>query len=469
MNFKDFNISMLNYNYDTAYAFLSVATRLSDLPDSNTFTTNHVKFGVYAQTFPVQGREKYTGFEFVGDLDKLARQKISESNILNKKHDGMNYIENQINHIQSETYQVKLNLKIFEQNHNIKSLTDAVEVYRQHLIDNARKHQGQPNVLYFSGGADSEMILWSFMEAEVDFVPVTFVYKDNSGNILNYHDTTWADEFCQTHDLPHVKREINVEEFWQSPELIVYAQVAQTLSPHIATYHKMVDLVHEEINDIGFEKFAGRAFRKLGKIGIPNFPEVTGSDDFIEVAPDIWSFKMLTPDQCQNILDIITLAQFSPQTGDPIPVEELVLEEYDQVFYQGLVKYLQNTVGKFYFETYKNAYFDVLSAWFDRLGADVTTTDIESDAIRLHHNKSRISMSLVLNSDFHGGEITFPRQNFTNKHIPCGTLLMWPGQITHPHCVMPVTSGTRYSINIYTKLETFSTREHQLNYKNTDI
>ena len=134
-----------------------------------------------------------------------------------------------------------------------------------------------------------------------------------------------------------------------------------------------------------------------------------------------------------------------------------------------LVKYLQNTVGKFYFETYKNAYFDVLSAWFDRLGADVTTTDIESDAIRLHHNKSRISMSLVLNSDFHGGEITFPRQNFTNKHIPCGTLLMWPGQITHPHCVMPVTSGTRYSINIYTKLETFSTREHQLNYKNTDI
>lgn len=462
MNFKDFNPGMLDYDYDTAYAFLSVATRLPNLPESESFTTNHVKFDVYAQTFPVVGREKYTGFEFISELDTLARQKISQSDILLKERDGVGELQRQVNQSHTEDYQVRVNLKKFEQVHGIASLSDAVNIYRQHLIDNALKHLGQPNVLYFSGGADSEMIVWSFMEAGVDFVPVTFVYTDNSGNILNYHDTAWADDFCKTHDLNQVKRVLNVEEFWQSAELLEYAEMAQTLSPQIATYYKMVDLVHEEIQVCGFEEFAGRPYTELGKISIPEFPALTVTD-FVEVAPDIWSLKLLTPAQCDAILNVIKKENFSTQMGDHVPIEELILEEYDNVFYHALVRYLENVIESFYFDTYNNSYFKVLTAWINRLGADVTTTDIESNAVRLHHDMSRISMSLVLNSDFHGGEITFPRQNFTNKHIPCGTLLMWPGQITHPHCVMPVTSGTRYSMVVLTKLETFSTRQRQLN------
>ncbi len=462
MNFKDFNISMLDYDYDTAYAFLSVASRLSDLPDSESFTTNHVKFDVYARTFPVTGRDKYTGFEFVSDLDVIARQKISDSDILIKKYDGMSEIQRQTaSNTQTDDHLIKVNLKKFEHSHDIKNLDDAVDVYRQHLTNNALKHQGQPNVLYFSGGADSEMVVWSFMEAGVDFVPVTFVYTDNSGNVLNYHDTAWADEFCATHNLSQVKREINVEEFWQSAELLEYAKKAQSDSPQIATYYKMVDLIHEEIYICGFEEFAGRQYTELGKISIPEFPQAT-TQDFTEVAPDIWSLKLFTPAQCDAILDVINKESFTTQSGDHIPVEELILPEYDQVFYKALTRYLENIVESFYFDTYHNYYFRVLTAWFDRLGADATSNDIESNQIRLHHNKSRISMSLVLNSEFQGGEINFPRQNFTNKHIPRGTLLMWPGQVTHPHCVMPITSGTRYSMNIYTKLETFSTRKRQL-------
>ena len=71
---------------------------------------------------------------------------------------------------------------------------------------------------------------------------------------------------------------------------------------------------------------------------------------------------------------------------------------------------------------------------------------------------------MVLNSDFEGGEIVFPRQNFDNSKIEPGTLLVWPGQITHPHAVMPVTAGTRYAMIVLTKLETFSTRSQQLMY-----
>jgi len=41
--------------------------------------------------------------------------------------------------------------------------------------------------------------------------------------------------------------------------------------------------------------------------------------------------------------------------------------------------------------------------------------------------------------------------------------LIWPGQITHPHAVKPVTSGTRHTMIVLTKLESFSTRELQIN------
>jgi hypothetical protein len=461
MNFKDYNTCMLGYDYDTTYAFLSVATRLPDTAQLGTITTNHIKLGVYTRTFPVKSRDKYTGFEFVEDLDKIARQKISDSGIDIKRRNYQGDLQRFINEKNTEDYRVKINLKKFEVVNNIQNLEDAINVYRQHLINNALKYQGQPNVLYFSGGADSEMVLWSFIEAGVDFVPVTFVYTDNSGNVLNYHDTVWADEFCKEHNLTHIKREFDVEKFWQSPELVSYAQSSNTSSPQFATYFKMVDLVHEEIEHTSFDQFAGRPYHQFGRINIPKFP-IVSAEDFVEVAPDIWSLKLLTDSDCQKILDIIRTCEFSSQVGDLVPMEELLLEELDCVFYNSLIRYLESHVGDFYNNHYNNTNFSVLSAWFDRLGANVQSCDVETDAVRLHHDKSRITMSLVLNNDFTGGDLWFPRQNFKNTHIAPGTLLMWPGLVTHPKCVLPVTSGTRYTMIIFTKLETFSTRFQQL-------
>ena len=467
MIFPDINVCMLDYNYETAYGFLSVACKIPR-PEKVT-PTNFIKFQVYEHTFPqVTPREKYTGFEFVPELDQIARDKISESGLINHQTPATKYrshVSKQLPQAYEQDRDVLTNVMKFDNDHDIKSLSDATETYRSILIANALSHKGQPNVLYYSGGADSEMVLCSFMEAGVDFVAVTFVYTDNSGQIINSHDTHRAEEFCNTHGLTHIKRELNIEKFWQGPELLTYAQKANNHSPQIAAYFKMLDMVHSEIENTSFSEFAARPYLEFGKIAIPTFPEVTQSD-FTELAPDIWGLPLFSESQCDDILSVITQAEFSSQVGDHLPVQELLIPEFDLVFYQALKKYLELHVDAFYYHTYHNAHFELLTAWFNRLGEAVVTsgvTNSETDQIRLHHDKSRVSLSLVLNDDFEGGEICFPRQDFTNKHIPRGTLLMWPGQITHPHSVQPITSGTRHAMVVLTKLETFSTRELQIN------
>ena len=56
-----------------------------------------------------------------------------------------------------------------------------------------------------------------------------------------------------------------------------------------------------------------------------------------------------------------------------------------------------------------------------------------------------LSCSLILNDDYDGGEISF----FDGEIIPNlkkGDLLVFPSSFTYPHEVLPVKSGTRYSI-----------------------
>ena len=73
--------------------------------------------------------------------------------------------------------------------------------------------------------------------------------------------------------------------------------------------------------------------------------------------------------------------------------------------------------------------------------------------LKVHHDDSFISGSIKLNSSYHGAELFFPRQNFTNKNIPVGDLLLWPGQITHEHGSATLLSGKKYSVTIWTKNE----------------
>ena len=56
-----------------------------------------------------------------------------------------------------------------------------------------------------------------------------------------------------------------------------------------------------------------------------------------------------------------------------------------------------------------------------------------------------ISCSFALNDDYEGGEFAFFNRELVYK-LKKGSCIMFPSNFMYPHEIMPVTSGTRYSI-----------------------
>lgn len=63
-----------------------------------------------------------------------------------------------------------------------------------------------------------------------------------------------------------------------------------------------------------------------------------------------------------------------------------------------------------------------------------------------HHDASILSIMIKLNSEFEGTDLVFPRQGWSNKDIPVGWGVIFPGQLTHPHYTTPLTSGMRMGL-----------------------
>jgi len=71
-------------------------------------------------------------------------------------------------------------------------------------------------------------------------------------------------------------------------------------------------------------------------------------------------------------------------------------------------------------------------------------------ALGLHTDASLVTGSMKLNDDYEGATLIFPRQNITNKDIPVGKLIIFPGPLTHGHHVDALKSGTKYSFTTWT-------------------
>ena len=68
----------------------------------------------------------------------------------------------------------------------------------------------------------------------------------------------------------------------------------------------------------------------------------------------------------------------------------------------------------------------------------------------LHNDASMVTGSVKLNDDYEGATLIFPRQGITNKDIPPGKMIVFPGQVTHGHFVNELEEGTKYSATFWT-------------------
>lgn len=71
--------------------------------------------------------------------------------------------------------------------------------------------------------------------------------------------------------------------------------------------------------------------------------------------------------------------------------------------------------------------------------------------LSLHHDHSQITTVVTLNEDFEGGGTYFSKQK-TKLLGKKGHISIHPGQVTHRHGGLPVTSGQRYIIVSFCRL-----------------
>jgi len=93
-------------------------------------------------------------------------------------------------------------------------------------------------------------------------------------------------------------------------------------------------------------------------------------------------------------------------------------------------------------ETIKQLSKFVETKWRDLFLLHYTPNSLINGEKDIHWDFSGLSMVGCLTDDYEGGKLIFPRQNVTYR-LEKGDVIVFPGGLTHPHYVEPVTKGFR--------------------------
>ena len=116
-----------------------------------------------------------------------------------------------------------------------------------------------------------------------------------------------------------------------------------------------------------------------------------------------------------------------------------LFEEDDKIVFQAVGTIIHKYIEKLNIDLpgeLNDSGYDMLK--YERGGFYIQHTDDLKDIPR------RVSISLLLNDEYEGGEMQFLGDYKVNGKI--GSAIVFPSNFCYPHEVLPVESGTRYSI-----------------------
>ncbi len=171
---------------------------------------------------------------------------------------------------------------------------------------------------------------------------------------------------------------------------------------------------------------------------------------FQEVAPFILKSEFLTPKFCALLIEMCEAkGSWTQFDGDEAyATHDINFDESFPDIFKSIEREFMNRLVPFISEYFDTEVHDIYSMFAIKYEKGLQTS------LDLHRDDSYISASIKLNNEYTGGELEFPEQNFTNKNIAVGTILIFPGSITHPHKSTELESGTKYSLTIWTKYPT---------------
>ena len=185
-----------------------------------------------------------------------------------------------------------------------------------------------------------------------------------------------------------------------------------------------------------FDQMYDRFFPRQENLFIPpgNF-EILGDD--------ILLVDFMTQEQCERMIEIAdNHGGWGSLEYDKFPAQEIRLKEL------GLWEELEAHWEKHIVPIVEN-YWQPMSMYGLR---DAFTMRYSVDTQRelpLHTDASLVTGSIKLNDDYEGADLVYPRQNFSNKDIPVGKCILFPGMVTHGHACQPLTKGVKYSFTIW--------------------
>jgi len=164
-----------------------------------------------------------------------------------------------------------------------------------------------------------------------------------------------------------------------------------------------------------------------------------------EVASDILKLKFLTPDGLDLVLGAVkSINTWFPNNSDEnYFTQDMHLEKDLPDLYEMLVEHLHDHVYPAVSGHWMIPRFEVKNLFSIRYTLDTQTK------LHLHHDDSFISASVKLNDDYEGAELYFPTKAFNNSDIAPGDIIVWPSNITHPHCCKDLISGEKHSLTIW--------------------
>lgn len=165
--------------------------------------------------------------------------------------------------------------------------------------------------------------------------------------------------------------------------------------------------------------------------------------DYKVIGNEMLLVDYLTPSQCEEWIRIgDEHGGWEPHPADKFPSHDIhfkLLGLWDEA--EAWWSKIAASVFESYWKPMRN--FHLRKAFLMKYSEDTQKT------LGLHNDASLVTGSVKLNDDYEGATLVFPRQNVTNKDIPIGKMILFPGQVTHGHFVEPLISGTKYSATFW--------------------
>ena len=162
------------------------------------------------------------------------------------------------------------------------------------------------------------------------------------------------------------------------------------------------------------------------------------------IGPDMLLIDFMSPERCREWIERSERnGSWNPHYADKFPSHDIHLKELG--LFEEVEEHWSRVVAPIcqrFWRPY--VHHHLRKAFTMKYSEDTQKT------LGLHTDASLVTGSVKLNDDYEGATLVFPRQDVTNKDIPVGKLILFPGMVTHGHHVTRLESGTKFSATFWT-------------------